>query len=148
MAASSNKPRVRMHVGMRFTSEARVSARSAMAFAKRAGDFNPLHHDIRYARHSRFGGLILSGTQTSSLLMGLLATKAVPFALSLGLAFRLRFLAAARPGDHLSLEWRVTSVKAKRSLHGDIVKLAGTLRDSSGRKLIAAHATILASARH
>ncbi len=136
-----------MHVGMRFTSEARVSTRSAMAFAKRAGDFNPLHHDPSYAGRSRFGGLILSGTQTGSLLMGLLATKSVPFALSLGLEFRLRFLAAARPGDRMTFEWRVTAVKPKRSLHGDLVNLVGSVHDSSGRKLVAARATILASAR-
>ena len=147
MATTRKKQQARMHVGMRFTSEARVSARSAMAFAKRAGDFNPLHHDARYARHSRFGGLILSGTQTTSLLIGLLATSSVPFALSLGLDFRFRFLAAARPGDRLTFEWRVTAVQPKRSLHGDIVKLVGSARDSSGRNLVAAHATILASAR-
>ena len=147
MATTLTQQKKRMRVGMKFTGEARINARSAMAFARRAGDFNPLHHDPRYAKRSRFGGLILSGTQSSSLLMGLLATKAVPFALSLGLEFKLRFLAAARPDDRLTYEWRVTAVRPKRSLQGDLVNLVGSMRDSSGRRLIAARATILASAR-
>ena len=146
--AENQKTRTtRMRVGMRFTREARLTARSITAFAKRAGDLNPLHHDPRYARRSRFRGLIASGTQTAALLMGLIATESAPFALSLGLDFRFRFLAAARPGDRLTLEWRVTAVKPKRSLRGDLVNLAGSVRDASGRQLLASRATILASAR-
>jgi len=136
-----------MQVGMRFTREARLSVRSTIAFAKRAGDLNPLHHDRRFAQRSRFKGLIASGTQTASLLMGLIASESARFALSLGLDFRFRFLAAARPGDHLTLEWRVTAVKPKRSLRGDLVNLVGSVRDANGRRLLASRATILASAR-
>ena len=147
-APNAAKPRrPRMQVGMRFTRAARLTERSVAAFAKRAGDLNPLHHDRRYAQRSRFKGLIASGTQTASLLMGLIASESAPFALSLGLDFRFRFLAAARPGDRLTLEWRVTGVTPKRSLGGDIVVLVGSVRDASGRALIASHAKILASAR-
>lgn len=137
----------RMQVGMHFTREARLSMRSITAFAKRAGDLNPLHHDRRFAQRSRFKGLIASGTQTTSLLMGLIASESARYALSLGLDFRFRFLAAARPGDLLTLEWRVTSVKPKRSLKGDLVNLVGSVRDATGRRLLASRATILASAR-
>jgi acyl dehydratase len=137
----------RMQVGMRFTREARLPERSVMAFAKRAGDLNPLHHDRSYARRSRFKGLIASGTQTASLMMGLIASESARFALSLGLDFRFQFLAAARPGDRLTIEWRVTAVTPKRSLHGDLVNLVGSVRDASGRPLLASRAKILASAR-
>jgi len=79
--------------------------------------------------------------------MGLIASESAGYALSLGLDFRFRFLAAARPGDLLTLEWRVTSVKPKRSLKGDLVNLVGSVRDATGRRLLASRATILASAR-
>jgi acyl dehydratase len=102
-AKTPNAAAPRMRVGMRFTREVSLTERSVMAFAKRAGDLNPLHHDRRYARRSRFKGLIASGTQTASLLMGLIASESARFALSLGLDFRFRFLAAARPGDRLTI---------------------------------------------
>jgi hypothetical protein len=41
----------------------------------------------------------------------------------------------------------VTAVKPKRSLHGDLVNLVGSVRDASGRSLLASRAKILASAR-
>jgi 3-hydroxybutyryl-CoA dehydratase len=137
-----------MHIGLRFERSVRLSARSITAFAKRAGDMNQLHHDAHYAQRTRFGGLIASGTQTASLLLGLLATEATRFPFSLGLECAFRFLAPVPPGEKLALEWRVTGVKAKRSLGGDLVNLTGGIRDSSGRRLLAARAVILASAHH
>src|SRR4051794_38223314 len=100
-----------MHIGLRFERSARLSVRSITAFAKRAGDMNPLHHDPHYARGTRFGGLIASGTQTSSLLLGLLASEAMRFPFSLGLECAFRFLAPVPPEEKLALEWRVTFVK-------------------------------------
>ena len=43
-------------------------------FAKDAGDLNPLHHDEGFAQQSPYKGLITSGAQTSSLLLGATAT--------------------------------------------------------------------------
>src|SRR5262249_7699991 len=130
----------RMQIGMRFERSVRLSVRSISAFARRAGDMNPLHHDARYARRSRFGGIIASGTQTASLLVGLLATEATRFPRSLGLECSFRFLAPVRPDEKLTLEWRVTRVEFKSSLGGDLVRLAGCIRDPSGRRLLAARA--------
>jgi predicted Fe-S protein YdhL (DUF1289 family) len=112
-------------------------------FATLVNDTNPLHHDDAYARASRFGSLIASGTQPSAHLMALLAAHFSRFAQPLGLEFGLRLTRAVKAHDTLTLRWRVVEAKWKASLNGDLVKLEGGAVNQLGETVMTASATIV-----
>lgn len=119
-------------VGDSFEHVVTLDEASIAAFAAACGDRNPLHHDRRAAAHSRFGGIIASGPQTSSLLMGLCATWMTARGESVGLDFSFRFRKAVRAGETLHLTWTITRIEAKPSLKGNIVALEGRAVDTAG----------------
>jgi predicted Fe-S protein YdhL (DUF1289 family) len=112
-------------------------------FATLVNDLNPLHHDDAYARASRFGALIASGTQPTAHLMAMLATHFSQYAQPLGLEFGIRLTRAVKANDVLTMSWRVTEAKWKASLNGDLVKLEGDARNQLGETVMKATATIV-----
>jgi 3-hydroxybutyryl-CoA dehydratase len=62
----------------RFSSSVTLTADSVAAYARAAGDSNPVHFDAAFAAHTRYGRMIASGTQTTALLLGYLLMR--PFA--------------------------------------------------------------------
>ncbi|WGT61277.1 MaoC family dehydratase [Variovorax paradoxus] len=74
--------------GYRFSRTHAFDEEQVRKFAEAAGDDNPLHHDAEFARGTRFGGLIASGTHTTSLLMGLTASHFAKKGNVLGINFR------------------------------------------------------------
>lgn len=119
-------------IGESFTKTFVFDSEGITAFATMAGDLNPLHHDREIAEASRFKGLIASGTQTSSVMLGALATYVSARASAVGLEFSVRLKKAVRAGETTTLEWTVTSIEAKPSLGGDIVVFEGTLYNQDG----------------
>src|SRR4030065_453257 len=75
----------RVKVGERFTDEARFSKEEIAEFARLAGDFNPLHHDEKFARATRFRGIIACRPPTAARLLGMTATHFSKRGPSLGL---------------------------------------------------------------
>jgi acyl dehydratase len=120
-----------------------LSAADISAFATLSGDRNPLHHDAAFAAGTRFGGIIASGPQTAAIFMGILATHFSQRTAMLGLEFTFRFLAPARAGEELSMEWEVVGVETKAKLGGDIAKLAGSVRNAAGTELVSGTGTVL-----
>jgi predicted Fe-S protein YdhL (DUF1289 family) len=112
-------------------------------FATLVDDTNPLHHDDAYARASRFGTLIASGTQPTAHLMALLASHFSRYAQPLGLEFGIRLTRAVKAHDTLTLRWRVIEAKWKASLGGDLVKLEGDAINQFGETVMKATATIV-----
>jgi predicted Fe-S protein YdhL (DUF1289 family) len=112
-------------------------------FATLVGDTNPLHHDDAYARASRFGTLIASGTQPTAHLMAMLAAHFSQYAQPLGLEFGIRLTRAVKVDDVLSMRWRVIEAKWKASLGGDLVKLEGGATNVEGETVMKATATIV-----
>ncbi|MDQ0080222.1 acyl dehydratase [Variovorax boronicumulans] len=112
------------------------------AFALAAGDLNPLHHDAEFARGTRFGGLIASGTHTASLLMGLTASHFAERGTVLGINFSVDLLRPVLASETVSLEWNVTSI-AGRSKGGCILELQGSMRGADDRTSVLAHGTVL-----
>lgn len=129
----------------RFSKTLQLTAAEISAFAHAVDDHNPLHHDREFAVRSKNGGIIASGTQTSSLLMGFAASYFSRTGTMVGLEFTFFFRAAVPAGDLLTLEWFVVRVESKEKLQGDLVELRGRLKISSGLTAVGAKGKVLVS---
>lgn len=134
-------------VGERITEEARFGKEEIIEFAKLAGDFNPLHHDEEFAKSTRFGGIIASGTQTVSRFMGMAATHFSKRGASLGLEFTLRFAGPVHPEERLEMVWEVVEVTHKPKLNGEIVKIDGRVTNPAGEVVLTGTSTVLVAQR-
>lgn len=130
-------------IGESFEAVLALPPESIKHFATLVNDLNPLHHDDAYARASRFGSLIASGTQPTAHLMAMLAAHFSRDAQPLGLEFGIRLTRAVKAHDVLTMFWRVTEAKWKASLNGDLVKLEGGARNQLGETVMKATATIV-----
>jgi 3-hydroxybutyryl-CoA dehydratase len=83
------------------------------AFAELSGDFNPLHLDEEVAGASRFGGRIVHGMLTASLISQLLGME-LPGTGAIYLGQSLRFTAPVRIGDEVEAVVEVTAVDLER----------------------------------
>jgi acyl dehydratase len=134
-------------IGETFEATLDLPPDSIRHFATLVNDTNPLHHDDAYARASRFGTLIASGTQPAAHLMAMLAAHFSRDAQPLGLEFGIRLTRAVKANDTLTMRWRVIEAKWKGSLNGDLVKLEGGARNQAGETVIEATATIVVMPR-
>jgi acyl dehydratase len=130
-------------VGETFETTLDLPPESIRHFAALVNDTNPLHHDDTYARASRFGTLIASGTQPTAHLMAMLAAHFSRDAQPLGLEFGIKLTRAVKANDTLTLRWRVIEAKWKQSLGGDLVKLEGGASNQLGETVMKATATII-----
>ena len=99
-----------MEVGETARRTRRISARDIELFTEITGDRNPLHYDEGAAAASRFGGIIVQGGVTSGLLNALVAED-LPGPGSVFLHVDWNFRAPVRPGDEITAEAEVLSVK-------------------------------------
>jgi acyl dehydratase len=120
----------RVEVGEVFERRVTFDEARARAFATLVGDFNPIHHDESFATASRFGGLIISGTQSVALLMAMTATFLSARGAALGLDYQFRFRKAVRMGETCDLKWVVTEVLPKPGL-GEIVSFDASMTITS-----------------
>jgi acyl dehydratase len=88
----------------------RVTERDIELFTEITGDRNPLHYDRDLASQSRFGGIVVQGGVTSGLLNALVAEQ-LPGPGSVFLEVGWRFRAPVRPGDVITAEARVLTVR-------------------------------------
>jgi acyl dehydratase len=121
-----------IRVGMRAARRVAFDADAIRQFATLSGDHNPLHHDATAAAAGPFGTLIASGPHVVALMMGLDATFLSQRHQALGLGFEFRFVKAVPAGTTLTLEWMVSGVEHKASLHGDVVSVEGRAVDDAG----------------
>src|SRR5256714_10777460 len=92
-----------------------VTAHDIELFTEMTGDRNPLHYDEDAANRSRFGGIIVQGGVTSGLLNALVAED-LPGPGSVFLHVDWNFRAAVRPGDEITAEAGVLSVRADKPI--------------------------------
>ncbi len=130
-------------VGETFSKEVHFDTKGIAEFATLCGDTNPLHHDAGYAAASRFGGIIASGPQVTSLLMAMVAAFLAARGPGVGLGFNFRLRSAVRAEEVVSMRWRVTAVKAKRSLGGHVISLEGEAVRPGGAVAVAATGEVL-----
>lgn len=118
-------------VGETFESSVTITDWHLAQGAGYVADFNPLHVDEEFARKSRFGGRILHGMLTSALMGGPVGMHFHGTAMAY-LEHNARFLAPVRPGDTLTIAWRVTALVDKASHQAGIVELAGEAINQHG----------------
>ncbi len=116
-----------LHVGDVARRTRSVTRRDIDLFTEISGDRNPIHYDDELARSSRFGGIVVQGGVTSGLLNALVAEQ-LPGPGSVFLEVSWKFLAPVRPGDELTAEATVTSVRDDKP----ITVLATTITNQDG----------------
>ena len=121
-----------------------LTREDVLRLATELGDPNPLHHDEAVAVRSRFGGLIACGGHLIGLLTSACAAFTTAHGPGVGLAFSYQLRRAARAGTRLRLRWEVTSVEPSEKLRGEVVHLAGSIRDGEGALLVSGEGSILA----
>ncbi|WP_137389388.1 MaoC family dehydratase [Rhodoligotrophos defluvii] len=130
-------------VGESFSREVVFDAESIRTFARMALDDNPLHHDEDYAKTTRFGGLIASGTQTIGVTTGSVAAFLTGRCSALGLQFNCTLRRAVRAGEAATIFWRIDKITPKASLGGYLLEMTGRLVTSAGQDAVAVKATTL-----
>ena len=131
----------------RFSATVTLTAEAASAFARAAGDENPIHHDANHAANTRFGRPIASGTQTTAYLMALTATHFSKAAAMVGLEFWFKFRRPVFADEIISLEWLVVQVKENARFGGDVVELRGRVRNAAGETAVGAKGRVLLTER-
>jgi 3-hydroxybutyryl-CoA dehydratase len=127
----------------RFSAVLSLDPSASSAFARAAGDLNPLHHDADYAATTRFGRMLASGPQTTAHLMALTASHFSERGAMLGLEFWFRFRRPIYADEAIALEWLVVSVKENAWLDGEIIDLRGRIRNQIGETAVGAKGRVL-----
>ncbi len=127
----------------RFSTEVTLTPAEVAAFARAAGDPNPVHHDSAFAAGTRFRRLTASGSQTSALLMGLTASHFSARGAMVGLEFWFRFRRPVFADETVRVEWLVVKVTPHSRLGGDVVDLRGRIRGQDGQTAVGAKGRVL-----
>ena len=108
-------PRGVPEVGQRASRSREVTARDIELFTELSGDRNPLHYDPEAARASRFGEIVVQGGVTSAILNAVVAEE-LPGPGTVFLQVSWSFEAPVRPGDTITGEVEVTSVREDKPI--------------------------------
>jgi acyl dehydratase len=114
-------------VGQRASMSRLVERRYIDLFSEISGDYNPVHYDEAVAAASPFGGIIVQGGITSSILNAVVAQE-LPGPGTVFLQLDLAFLAAVRPGDTIVGDVEVLEVRHDKP----ITKLAVSVTRDDG----------------
>ena len=98
------------HVGARASLSRTVVTDDIVRFTEISGDRNPVHYDAEVAARTRLGGIVVQGGVTTAILNAVVAER-LPGPGSVFLETHWRFLAPTRPGDTITGEVEVTSVR-------------------------------------
>jgi acyl dehydratase len=128
-------------VGERFSKRHTFNELDTRAFATAAGDTNPLHHDRAVAESSRYGALIVSGTHTTALLLGLAAAHFSTTYSVVGKSFSVDFLRPVFMDAHVLIEWEVVAVSSARD-GIQSAALRGGVFDDHGEPCVRATGTV------
>lgn len=108
------------------------------------GDLNPIHHDLDFARISRFGGLIASGGHVTAMMMGLVSRFLTSRGAGLGIRVAFTLTKAVRANVPLTIVWTISRIEPHRRPGCHLVELEGGL-SQDGDQLVAGSVTCLVS---
>jgi 3-hydroxybutyryl-CoA dehydratase len=133
---------MRARVGETFSEKLTMTPDEAKAFSRAARDFNPLHLDEKVAANSRYGRLIVSGTQTAAHLMAMPATYFTARGEAVGLDFSIRFHRPVYADETITLSWEVVEVRPT-SAGRDVVDMKGRVTNEKGELAVAATGRVM-----
>ncbi|HET7224199.1 MAG TPA: MaoC family dehydratase [Candidatus Eisenbacteria bacterium] len=110
MPATSAWPNGAPTVGQIARRSRRVTARDIELFTAISGDRNPIHYDAELAGRTRFGGIVVQGGVTTAILNAVVAED-LPGPGTVFLSVAWEFRAPVRPGDTITGEVEITSVR-------------------------------------
>jgi acyl dehydratase len=116
-------------VGQQARLSREITAGDIELFTAISGDRNPIHYDADVAAATRFGGIVVQGGVTSAILNAVVAEQ-LPGPGTVFLEVHWRFLAPVRPGDTITGEVTVTSVREDKpvtTLDTRVVRDDGTV---------------------
>jgi acyl dehydratase len=127
------------------------SLSSIAEFARLTGDRNPLHLDTEAATQALHGRIIASGQQTTSQMIGLVAThfsrRCERFSRELlCLNFNFAFKAPVFADEPVTLRWTVSDLTWQPRLQGWVVLTDGQA-ESSGRLCVVGRGSLLVKGR-
>jgi len=99
-------------VGMRETHLKTVLNEDVIGFAELSGDRNPIHLSEHFARKTRFGGRIVHGLYTASLISALIGTR-LPGPGAVYISQTLNFRGPVKIGDVIALSVEVIELVEK-----------------------------------
>lgn len=114
-STSESWPRGMPRVGQTARRTREVSSQDIARFTEISGDRNPLHYDEEAARRSRFGEIVVQGGVTSAILNAVVAED-LPGPGTVFLQVNWSFTAPVRPGDTITGEVEVTSVREDKPI--------------------------------
>ena len=131
-----SKRKAPFQVGEVFTKEFNLDTESIRKFAEFVGDPNPLHHDSALGQASRFGGLIASGVQSSSILSAFMASFVQARTQSLGLDIHYRFVRAVRADRPLILKCVIEGITPRSKPGTYVLEMSALLTEEDGTILV------------
>ena len=102
-------------IGQRAARTRTISTRDIELFTELTGDRNPVHYDAEVAARTTFGGIVVQGGVTSAILNAVVAER-LPGPGTVFLETHWRFLAPCRPGDKITGQVEVTSVREDKPI--------------------------------
>lgn len=110
-AWTNGTPRIGDHASMSRT----VEENDIVRFTEMSGDRNPIHYDGDLAARTRFGEIVVQGGVTTAILNAVVAEK-LPGPGTVFLETNWKFTAPVRPGDVITGEVEVTSVREDKPI--------------------------------
>jgi 3-hydroxybutyryl-CoA dehydratase len=99
-------------IGMRETHFKTVSNEDVVGFAELSGDRNPIHLSEHFARKTRFGGRIVHGLYTASLISAVIGTR-LPGPGAVYISQTLNFRGPVKIGDVVAISVEVVELVEK-----------------------------------
>jgi acyl dehydratase len=127
----------------RFAKTIQLTLADVSAFARLAGDHNPLHYDAEYAARTRFKAPLACGGQLAAQMMGFLASHYSERGNVVGHDIKFRLHLPVLANEAIELSWQVEEVTPASHLKGDVVVLRGQIRNSAGKLALSAKARVL-----
>ena len=124
-------------VGDKFSKTHTFDEDQVRAFATEVGDTNPLHHDTEVAAASRYKKLIVSGTHTTALVLGLTASHFSKGYSVVGVSFSVEFHRPVFADATVQIEWEVVATTMTRD-NVQKVEMRGGLFDEKGELCVKA----------
>jgi acyl dehydratase len=121
-----------MQAGQGFSKSVILTPENISAFTQASGDSNLIHSAAKFVANTRFGKIIVSAAQTSSLLRAATADYFSKLSHMLGLEFTMYFRKPVFATETVTLEGLIVQVKLSEHLTGYLLEFRGHMKKAKG----------------